>query len=285
MCDKIIHIVKSNGIQDTREQNRRIRKGSFQRRFIDVLFSADEENQVSENKAAGERISKMDEASLSSRARTGDHEVMLREVSALPKERRRSLLSSIIDRLIGLEVNESTNENLSNHSEETDSTEITSGGFVDEKLNVNNESNGNINFLTSKKKENAIGNGQHSSTAKEGAETKSTVTNDEDKNETQKRSFDAGSYVGIANKGLEGSEIESIARSPDQITGKNVNQIHTNHAASITPEMDRSTTSAILMKNKPFVSPDPECALPATTRPKTIRAWLKDPRLYKVIHC
>lgn len=221
------------------------------------MFYADEEAEASENKAAEEWISKIEEASFSSKARTGDHEVLVREVSALPQERRRSLLSSILDRLIKLDVNESTNENW-------------------------------FNCLTSKKKENGIGDGQHLSTAQKGSEKKYTTTKDQDNNKTQEGNFEAGSPDGIDNNGFDGDGIESRPWSPDpdQITGTNVNQIYTNYVASKSPEMDRSTTLGSLMENNLSVdSPDPETALPATSSPKTVRAWLKDPHLYKVIYC
>ena len=71
------------------------------------------------------------------------------------------------------------------------------------------------------------------------------------------------SRLGVDNKGLECSESEICPSFPDPET-TNIN-------------VDALTTSNC--KRLSAVSDDPESALP----PKTIRAWLKDPRLYMVI--
>ena len=71
------------------------------------------------------------------------------------------------------------------------------------------------------------------------------------------------SRLGVDNKGLECSETEICSSFPDpEITKINVNALTTSNC-----------------KRLSAVSDDPESALP----PKTIRAWLKDPRLYMVI--
>lgn len=71
------------------------------------------------------------------------------------------------------------------------------------------------------------------------------------------------SRLSVDNKGLECSETEICPSFPDPET-TNIN-------------VDALTTSNC--KRLSAVSEDPESALP----PKTIRAWLKDPRLYMVI--
>ncbi|KAL9983319.1 hypothetical protein ACROYT_G005468 [Oculina patagonica] len=181
MCDQIIRGLKSkdeaNRIQHTEKESNPDRKSSFPSHFIDALFSFDEKYGGSKNMAEGKRISKIDEASFLSKARTGDNEDMLKEVRALPQERRRSLLLGIIDKLIGLDDNEFMNEqskNLSNKSEETDSTE--SSGYLGVVLSFTNEFNKNVNNVTSKKEKNGTGDGQ------QGALKKDTVTNYQDNN-------------------------------------------------------------------------------------------------------
>ena len=138
--------------------------------LLNALFSEDEKDEASEKKAAGKRVFKKDEATqFSSTARTSDHEVMLREVRALP-QKRRSLLLSISDRLIGLDENESTNENLSNQFEESDTNKIPSSGSIGVVLNFTNEPNRNVNNLTSKEDNNGIGDGQHLLKTEQGRE-------------------------------------------------------------------------------------------------------------------
>ena len=71
------------------------------------------------------------------------------------------------------------------------------------------------------------------------------------------------SRLGVDNKGLECSETEICPSFPDpEITNINADSLTTSNC-----------------KRLSAVSDDPESALP----PKTIRAWLKDPRLYMVI--
>ena len=71
------------------------------------------------------------------------------------------------------------------------------------------------------------------------------------------------SRFGVDNKGLECSETEICPSFPDpEITNINVDALTTSNC-----------------KRLSAVSDDPESALP----PKTVRAWLKDPRLYMVI--
>ncbi|XP_078358319.1 uncharacterized protein LOC144643058 isoform X2 [Oculina patagonica] len=280
MCDQIIENLKSreerNEIQSTEEENSPVRKSSFPSRFICALFSDDkddeiETNQASEEKSAGKATSNTNEASFSSTARTCDHEVLVKEVRALPQERKRSLLSTIIERLTGLDENDASNKMLANPSEETDS------GLVAVVLNFTNEANKNVNNVTCK--ENGIGNRMHLSKAQKKTEKKNTVMNTPGDNKMLGELFEAGPSFGVDNKAFDLGERESRPRStPDQITVANVDQ-----DVSKSPEMDRDVASGTLMNNKPFVvSTDPEPALSPTPGVKTVRAWLKDPHFYKV---
>lgn len=277
MCDRIIENLKTreepNEIQGTEEENSPVRKSSFPSRFICALFSVDkdeeiETNQAFEEKTAGKASSKTDEASFSSTARTCDHEVLVKEVRALPQERKRSLLSTIIERLTGLDTNDATKKMLANRSEVIDS------GSVGVVLNFTNE----LNNVTCK--ENGIGNSIHLSKAQKKTEKKNTVTNNRGDNKMLGEHFEAGPSFGVDNKAFDRGERESRPwLTPDQITVANVEQ-----DVSKSPEMDRDGASGTLMNNQPFVvSSDPEPALSPTPGPKTVRAWLKDPHLYKVI--
>ncbi|KAL9983321.1 hypothetical protein ACROYT_G005470 [Oculina patagonica] len=80
---------------------------------------------------------------------------------------------------------------------------------------------------------------------------------------------EAGSSSGVDNKAFDCSETESLPDQNEEVFSKS-------------PEIDPSTASGTLMKTKPSVpSPDLESALQATPGHKTVRAWFKDPQLYK----
>lgn len=279
MCNQIIQRLKSPNdegtIRDT-ETNSPATENGFPSQFIDILFSADVKREASENKAAMKKIAKKDEVSISSTAKTCDHEVLLKEVRALPQERRRSLLLSTIDRLIGLDENETTNEKLSNRSEETDSTKIESNGSISSVLNFTNECNKNAHDAT------CIS--LHLLKKQKDTEKENTTKN-QGSHRTLEGNFRAGSFFGVYNNGFDRFERESRPWTPDQITVTNIEQSQTNEITSKSPEMDRSSGSGTSMKNNPFVvSRELDSALQAAPGPRTVRAWFKDPNLYKVIY-
>ena len=77
--------------------------------------------------------------------------------------------------------------------------------------------------------------------------------------------------LGVDNKGLDCNETELRQRCPDQITVNNVGNVLSSN--------DKSDS----LEENSGVSNDPESALQVSPAPKTVRAWLKDPKLYKVI--
>ena len=78
--------------------------------------------------------------------------------------------------------------------------------------------------------------------------------------------------LGVDNKGLDYNETELRPCYPDQITVNNVGNVLSSNVKSDPLEVNSG------------VSNDPESALPISPAPKTVRAWLKDPNLYKVIN-
>ena len=85
----------------------------------------------------------------------------------------------------------------------------------------------------------------------------------------------------IDNKGLEGDETELNPCSPDQNTGTTMDE---ELSCNVNPDllhMNRRVSETLKCKPS-IVSDDPESALPETPAPKTIRAWLTDPHLYRV---
>ena len=79
------------------------------------------------------------------------------------------------------------------------------------------------------------------------------------------------SSLGVENKGFDDSE---TVCQPDKFTATNVHKL-----SSSTAETNCSPSSENKMN---AVSSDPESALPVTSAPKTVGAWLMDPHLYKV---
>ena len=86
-----------------------------------------------------------------------------------------------------------------------------------------------------------------------------------------------GSNIGVENKGFDYDGTELTLCFPERITEMNTVEVHS--------KVDRKVASKTSMNGKPFVvSAHPEPSLPPTPGPKTVRTWLKDPNLYKVIY-
>ena len=86
--------------------------------------------------------------------------------------------------------------------------------------------------------------------------------------------------LGVDNKAFDCYEKDFPTCSPDQVT-----EVNTNDLLSKSSEQnhDDAVSETVTNKKPPVSSCDLESALQATQRVKTVRAWLKDPRLYKVI--
>jgi len=84
--------------------------------------------------------------------------------------------------------------------------------------------------------------------------------------------------LGVDNKGFDCYDKDLPTCSPDQVTVAEVNGVKKSAALSKSSEQKHNDATS-----DSVVSCDLESALPAAAGPKTVRAWLKDPRLYKVI--
>jgi len=91
--------------------------------------------------------------------------------------------------------------------------------------------------------------------------------------------------IGVDNRGFDCSDKESTLCSPDQVTVAKEDEVNTNDVLQKSSEQnhDAPVSETVTNKKPSVVSCDVESALPATPVPKTVRAWLKDPHLYKVI--
>ena len=89
--------------------------------------------------------------------------------------------------------------------------------------------------------------------------------------------------LGVDNKGFDCSDKELTFRSSDQVTVANVDEVNMNEVQSKSPEKNHAVSETVSNKKLSVVSCDLESALPATPGHKTVRTWLKDPHLYKVI--
>jgi len=91
--------------------------------------------------------------------------------------------------------------------------------------------------------------------------------------------------LGVDNKGFDCNDKESTFCSPDQVTVAKVDEVYMNDVLPKSAEQyhDIAVSKTVTNKKPSVVSCDVESALPTTVGPKTVRAWLKDPHLYKVI--
>ena len=98
-------------------------------------------------------------------------------------------------------------------------------------------------------------------------------------------SLSLNNSLGVDNKGFDCNDKESTFCSPDQVTVAKVDEVNMNDVLPKSSEQnhDVAVSETVTDKKPSVVSCDLESALPATPGPKTVRAWLKDPHLYKVI--
>ena len=202
------------------------RKQSFARRFVQALFSNEEndENIAGEhspadnkslNESASKRSGKIDGCS-SFKPKDQGEEEMLKGVKSLPNERKISVLVSIVYGLIGFEP--ATDELMNEES----------------KMDTNSESPGNI-----VNKVNGI----------------------------------QGTNIGIGVTDLEANSSVSIEHLGVDNKGYNC------ETKLGVPALQTNTTKTVPR----VTSGDLEFERPVSPKPKTVRAWLKDPHLYKVI--
>lgn len=96
-------------------------------------------------------------------------------------------------------------------------------------------------------------------------------------------SFPCSNSPGVDNKGFDC--YDKVLCSPDQVTIVEVDEVKKNDAFSKSSKQnhDDAVSETLTIKKPSNVSYDLESTLPTAPRVKTVRAWLTDPHLYKVI--
>ena len=176
---------------------------------------------------------------------------------------------SYIHRSIGLQDYQNpTNEQITSGSEEVTMSKVKteSSGTLG-----HSETNENSNELTN--------NGKN--TAKETAGRDNKHDTETLGGDTEVFSLSLTNSLGVDNKGFDCNDKESTFCSPDQVTVAKVDEVNMNDVLSKSSEQNHDVAVSETVINKK--SCDLESAFPTTAGPKTVRAWLKDPHLYKVI--
>ena len=193
---------------------------------------------------------------------------------------------SNIDRSMGLhDYQNPTKEQITNRSEE-----VTMSVVKTESAEIlgHSETNENANELTYNDSEQRASNEEQlKNTAKETSGRGYNHDAETLGGDSQVFSLSLANSLGVDNKGFDCSNKESTFCSPHQVTVTNVDEGNMNYVLSKLPEKNHDVAVSEPVTNKKpsvaMVSCDLESALPATTGHKTVRAWLKDPHLYKVI--
>ncbi len=308
LCNRFINSLKSKeGPNEIEGDNttRFRKKMSFPVGFIDALFSEDEdhkkeanENSPNATNAISEPVSSYLEEEMSLKPETGTHvdEEMFKVVKRLPRERKRSLIMSIFDRLVGFDNYDVMNAKLSNRPEEANSSDVMKNyegltvvkvsnypdGIV---INHLHESSDNVYSLTPSEESKSISNGRRLLKTQQSSQHK-TVVNNQERIEIETPESDFGrdpvsreKPVGVENHGYYCNEAESEPSSPDQIVVINVDEVYASEVIQNSSQIHCAIASGTLMNSKTNL----ESSSPATPEPKTVRAWLKDLNLFKVI--
>jgi len=94
--------------------------------------------------------------------------------------------------------------------------------------------------------------------------------------DTQDCSSEHPKSLGVDNKGLDSDEADLRPCHPECNTGRKVEEVLSSKSTPDLLEMNCGLSPETMANSKP------ESAIPVTPAPKTARAWLKDPHLYKV---
>ena len=293
LCNHFIDSLKSKGRQNETEQE----KISFSARFIDALISVDEDhkNETNEDpqnahKATSEPATKRLEVERSTLRETETHdcEETFKVVKGLPNARKRSLIMSIFGRLMGLDDCDVVNAKLSDMPKEANNFDLTkqyegstalevssySSGIV---INHTHETCATVAVSKLNKELNGLTNRQ------QGSQNKTVVAN-QDHLEMPEIKFGRDSVVfkkaaGIDNHGFDCNETESKQATPDQIDVTNVDKVYASQVMPESSQIHCGVESGTLMNGET----DFKSTSPATPGTKTVKAWLKDFNLYKVI--
>ena len=177
-----------------------------------------------------------------------------------------------------------TNEQLTIGSEEVTMPEVKTESTV---TLGHSETNENANELTNNGSEHRASNEEHlRNTVKE------TAGRDNNEHDAKKLADDSEFFslpltnsLGFDEKGFDCKNKESTSCSPDQVTVAKVDEVNMNYVLSKSSEQNHEVEVSETVTNKKpsVVSCNIEAALPTTAGPRTVRAWLKDSHLYKVI--
>ena len=177
-----------------------------------------------------------------------------------------------------------TNEQITNRSEE-----ITMSAVKTESAEIlgHSETNENAKELVYNDNDQRASNKEqlnNNNTAKETVGRDNNHAVETLGSDSQVFSLTLANSLGVDNKGFDCSDKELTFCSLDQVTVANVDEVNMNTVQSKSPEKkhDFVVSETVTNKKLSVVSCDLESALPATSGHKTVRAWLKDPHLYKV---
>ena len=179
-------------------------------------------------------------------------------------------------------LEEANNSNLTKDYERSTVVEVSNNSGGIEK-NHPHESNNNVGSLTSNEESESISIGHRLLKTQQSSQHKTVVSNQEHiEIETPESDFwrdpvRREKAVGVDNHGCDCNETESKPSSPDQIVVANVDEVDASEVIPNSSQVHCAIESGTLVNSKPDFSS------PATPEPKTVRAWLRDLNLYKVI--
>ena len=265
MCNRFVDSLKSkeepNAIQATGNDDSNVRSRTFSMGFINALFSGDEDDSKSKQELpSGGKVQEESatkrleiEGSISSKPGIEDDEGMFRDIRTLPQERKISLLVSIFDKLMG--SSDDQNQHLPTVSERTKDIEVTIGSDAERNCaEVSSTSSSNEDCTSFNEEE----------------IKKAHVEDSQDEVNVERSSQHSTSRpttnFALENKGFECNEAGLNPCSLHSCTVSNVDKADDREVISKSLEIDSEENGD-------------------TPKPNTmsVRAWLKNPHLYKVI--
>ena len=149
------------------------------------------------------------------------------------------------------------------------------------------ETNENANELPCSGSEHRTSNEEHIRNT--GNETAGGDNNEYDtkksRDDSEVFSLSLTDTVGVEDKGFDYNANDSTSCSGNVVTVAKVDEENMNDVLSKSSEQnhDVAVSETLTSKKLSVASCDLESSRPTTAEPKTVRAWLKDPLLYKVI--
>ena len=233
-------------------------------RFINALFSAGEDNSKSKQELpSGGKVQEESatkhleiEGSVSSKAGIEDDEGVFRDVGTLPQERKISLLMSIFDKLMG--SSDDKNHHLATVPERKKDIEVTIGSDTERNYaEVSTKSSGNEDCTSFNEEE----------------LKKAHVEDNQHEVNIERSSLHSTSTPiltsAVQNEGFECNEEELTPCSSASFTVPNSDTADNGEIISKSLEIDSEENGDTACGSKPKIM--------------SVRAWLKNPHLYKVI--